>query len=133
MPSVDVNWLAVVVATIAAMVLGFLWYGPIFGRIWLAGMGKTQEEMSGSNLAIPISALTAFVTALGLAVLLGAVGANTIAEGVVWGLFSAFVFIAMSQINNAIYEGRNSTVTGLYVAYQLVTLAVMGAIIAAWQ
>ncbi|HVE75608.1 MAG TPA: DUF1761 domain-containing protein, partial [Actinomycetota bacterium] len=66
MPSVDVNWLAVLVATVAAMVLGFLWYGPVFGRIWLAGMGKTQEQMSGNNLAIPISALTALVTALGL-------------------------------------------------------------------
>lgn len=35
-------------------------------------------------------------------------------------------------MNNAVYEGRNSTVTALYIFYQLFTLAVMGAVIAVW-
>lgn len=134
MPSFDVNWLAVLVATLAAMVIGFLWYGPIFGKIWLGAMGKTQEEIAqaGSNLAIPISVVTAAMTALALAVVMGAAGADTIPEGIVWGLFASIGFIGTSQMNNAVYEGRNSTVTMLYIFYQLVTLAVMGTIIAAW-
>lgn len=135
MPSFDVNWLAVIVATVAAMIIGYLWYGPIFGKMWLAGMGKTQEEVreSGSSLAIPISAVTALITALVLAVVMNAAGADTLSEGIVWGLFASLGFIATSQMNNAVYEGRNSTVTALYVFYQLVTLAVMGAIIGVWQ
>ena len=134
MPSFDFNWLAVVVATVAAMVIGFLWYGPVFGKIWLAGMGKTQEEIqaSGSSAAIPISIVTAFITALALASVMSAAGADTVTEGIVWGLFAAFGFIATSQMNNAVYEGRNSTVTALYIFYQLFTLAVMGAIIGVW-
>jgi hypothetical protein len=30
----DLDWLAILVATAAAMVLGFLWYGPLFGKVW---------------------------------------------------------------------------------------------------
>lgn len=134
MPSFDVNWLAVVVATVAAMIIGYLWYGPVFGKIWLRGMGKTQEEIqaSGSSAAIPISIVTAFITAVALASVMSAAGADTVTEGIVWGLFAAFGFIATSQMNNAVYEGRNSTVTTLYIIYQLFTLAVMGTIIAVW-
>jgi hypothetical protein len=56
-------------------------------------------------------------------------GAKTLSEGIAWGLLTSFGFIAMSQTNNATYEGRNWAVTLLYIAYQLFTLAVMGAII----
>ena len=30
----DLDWLAILVATAGAMVLGFLWYGPLFGKAW---------------------------------------------------------------------------------------------------
>ncbi|HLD39833.1 MAG TPA: DUF1761 family protein, partial [Candidatus Nanoarchaeia archaeon] len=33
------NYLAVLVAAIAAYVVGFLWYGPVFGKKWMALMG----------------------------------------------------------------------------------------------
>jgi hypothetical protein len=37
-----INWLAVLVAAIATFVLGGLWYGPLFGRIWRAAEGQTE-------------------------------------------------------------------------------------------
>ncbi len=134
MPSFEFNWLAVVVATVAAMIIGYLWYGPIFGKMWMGAMGKTEEEIraSRSSAAIPISIVTAFITAVALASVMSAAGVDTVTNGIVWGLFAAFGFIATSQMNNAVYEGRNSTVTALYIIYQLFTLAVMGAIIAVW-
>ncbi len=41
----DVNYLAVLVSAVAAMVVGAMWYGPIFGKTWMAYMGKTEEEL----------------------------------------------------------------------------------------
>lgn len=35
----DVNWLAIVAAAVAAFVVGFLWYGPLFGKRWADAMG----------------------------------------------------------------------------------------------
>ena len=43
---ITINYLAVVVSAIAAMVVGYLWYGPLFGRQWRHLMGVTKESMS---------------------------------------------------------------------------------------
>jgi len=42
---VDVNYLAVLVSAIAAMFIGAMWYGPIFGKMWMLYMGKTEEQL----------------------------------------------------------------------------------------
>lgn len=38
---VPVNYLAILVAAVLSMVLGFLWYGPLFGKEWTKLMGVT--------------------------------------------------------------------------------------------
>lgn len=37
------------VAAIVPLVLGFIWYGPLFGNIWMKEMGFTKESMKGEN------------------------------------------------------------------------------------
>lgn len=37
------NILAVVLATIAFFILGWIWYGPLFGDAWMAAEGVTEE------------------------------------------------------------------------------------------
>ncbi|HSG01396.1 MAG TPA: DUF1761 domain-containing protein [Vicinamibacterales bacterium] len=39
----DIDWLAVIVATIAATVIGILWFGPIFGKVWAKGGGTAVD------------------------------------------------------------------------------------------
>jgi hypothetical protein len=36
MTVLNINPLAVLIATIVPMLLGFLWYGPVFGNAWMA-------------------------------------------------------------------------------------------------
>ena len=42
---VPINYLAVVGAAVVAMGLGFLWFGPLFGKQWMASIGITPEKM----------------------------------------------------------------------------------------
>ena len=44
--SLDINWLAVIVAAVATFVLGGVWYGPLFGKIWRAADGRPDPERS---------------------------------------------------------------------------------------
>ena len=37
-PEIHINYLAVVAAMLAQMFLGFLWYGPLFGKPWAKEM-----------------------------------------------------------------------------------------------
>ena len=47
-----VNWLAVLVAAIVNMVVGFLWYGPLFSGLFLRLIGKCEEEIEGSPVGL---------------------------------------------------------------------------------
>lgn len=40
------NYWAVLVAAVLAMVLGALWYGPMFGRKWMEIVGVSPEDMA---------------------------------------------------------------------------------------
>ena len=48
MPFNQINWIAVVIGSVFNMILGALWYGPLFGKLWLRLIDKKREEMQGS-------------------------------------------------------------------------------------
>ena len=49
----EINYLAILVAAIVPMVLGFIWYNPIlFGNVWMREAGMTEEKMKSVNMAV---------------------------------------------------------------------------------
>src|SRR5258708_25337302 len=69
-PDIHPNYWAILVAVAATMVLGFLWYGPIFGKAWMKEMGipagsKPDPKVMRRGLILMLigSFLTAFVLA----------------------------------------------------------------------
>ena len=53
----QLNWLAILVATVAAFALGGVWYGPVFGKAWQRLVGISDEDITGFNIptGIPIA------------------------------------------------------------------------------
>lgn len=43
MPNIHIHILAIIVAVVANFVLGFLWYTPLFGKIWAKEMGFNRD------------------------------------------------------------------------------------------
>jgi hypothetical protein len=43
-PISTLNWLAVLTAAFSTFMLGGLWYGPLFGRVWMRASGMTEEK-----------------------------------------------------------------------------------------
>lgn len=64
----QVNYLAVIVATVVQFILGFIWYGPIFGNLWgkMHGFDKLSKETQQKMMKSmgPFYVLQAFVTLL---------------------------------------------------------------------
>jgi hypothetical protein len=58
------NWLAILGATLASFALGGLWYGPIFGKAWMAAIGKKQEELPSNATPFIVSFVTALITSI---------------------------------------------------------------------
>lgn len=42
----EINYVAILAIAVLAMVLGFVWYGPLFGKKWMAIIGATPDEMN---------------------------------------------------------------------------------------
>ena len=125
----DLNWLSIFIAVIAAQVLGFLWYGPLFGKQWMAAIGKTQEDMSGSaGPAIAIGVVMSIVRAVILALLIDLSNTPDLTSGIKIGLLLALV-TSSGVITGHVYEERVSALTWINCVYEVVMWAAMGAII----
>ncbi len=49
----EINFLAIIVAALVPMALGFVWYHPkVFGNAWMKAAGMTEEKMKGGNMAL---------------------------------------------------------------------------------
>lgn len=89
--------LAIVVATLTAFFLGFLWYYKLFAKPWMAAMGLKRDDIDGAGVnigaALGSSVAASFLSMLGLALVLQLLpaphlGAALIAALVVWLAFA---------------------------------------------
>ena len=49
----EINFLAILVAAIVPLVLGFVWYNPKFlGTVWMRESEMTEEKMKSGNMAV---------------------------------------------------------------------------------
>lgn len=52
MPDIQINFLAVGIAVVATFIFGFIWYTPLFGKVWAKEMGMDMtEKPSGGAMA----------------------------------------------------------------------------------
>lgn len=87
----DANWIGIIAAAVSAFALGGVWYGPLFGKKWMAYSGLTEDDAKNANMAkifggaFVLSLLAAFVFAMFLGPDIGP------QEGALYG-FSAGLF-----------------------------------------
>lgn len=132
MPFGQVNWIAVVVGTIFNMVLGTIWYGPLFGNRWLKLTGKSKEEIKSSPWMYIASLIAGFLSALALALIIEGFGVTTWLMGAVTGGVFWIGIGAMATLNTSIFGDNKMGVWLLFAIYQLVVFAAEGAVFAIW-
>lgn len=134
----EINWVAVVLAAVSSMVVGAIWYAkPVFGRRWMRLTGLTDETLRGTAvLPLIITFVVSFLTA---AVLAGSAAlAQHFYEGsfflnaVLTSVILWIGFTAARMITHDLFERRNSSLTVLNLAHELVTVVVMGLVIGAF-
>jgi hypothetical protein len=124
-----VNWLAVVLATVASFAFGAAWYMAL-SKQWLAAIGKTKEQMSGDYTPFIWSAVLLFVMAYFIALLTPALlGANTITNGLIVGAHMWLGFVITAMIINHRYEGAPWSRTIIDGGYLLGVLLIDGVVI----
>ena len=129
-----VSWVAVIVAAIANIVIGFIWYLPqVFGTRWAALAGRalpTAGQIPPMTYVAGI--VTALISAYVLAVIEGGLGASGISQGAVVGFLAWLGFVATTSYGSVLWEGRPMMYWGINAGNSLVGFVVMGAIIGYW-
>lgn len=132
---VPVNLVAVVVAAVASMVVGMLWYGPLFGKKWVELSGVRMSDIESKKSEMPKTYLIAFIGALVAAFVLAGflkyAQAVTPVDGAVVGAMAWLGFVATVSLGNVLWEGKPVSLYLLNNGYNLVNFAVMGAVIVA--
>lgn len=134
MPSVDINYWAVLVATIVNMVVGSIWYSKaLFGKEWAKLVGKKFEDMQGAGPSYAITTVAAFIQAWVLAHFIVYAGSNTFWEGVVTAFWLWLAFTAVVLATNIVFEGRPWRLWQINANYFLLVLVINGGLLAAWH
>jgi hypothetical protein len=134
MQDVDLNWIAIIVAAIIPMVLGALWYSPLlFADPWMRAVGRTREELGDAGLGYVLSAIGALVSSYALARIIKWAEVDDLWNGALVGLLVWVGFVATVLAVTTYFGGRPRNLWLINAGYQLVALALMGALLGAWD
>jgi hypothetical protein len=138
----ELNWLAILVATIAAFGAGAIWFGPkTFFPVWWKLMGKEAGADPGanSNMAVVFGStfVGALVQAFTLAVIIHFISAGDASFGALaGGLTGLLVGIglgAASSLSHRLFAGVGFRVWLIEIGSDVVNLTIMGLILGAWR
>ena len=134
----EINYLAVLVAVIASMVIGLVFYHrAVFGRTWMSLVGHTDESVQGgSPLVYPIVVIASFLTAWALA---GATflafkfyGDSFLLDALVTGWILWLTFTVARMLVHDMFDTRSLKITALSALNEFITITVMAFIIGVW-
>lgn len=129
----SVNWLAIIVATVASMALGAVWY-MVLANQWMGALNKTREQImsqsGGSATPFIIAALMQLIMAYSLALFTPKLmGAMSVPNGLIVGFHLWLGFVITSMIINHRYQGAKWSLTIIDGGYLLGVLLVQGLVI----
>lgn len=144
MVQVPINYWAVLVCGVAAMVLGYLYYGPVFGKVYSRLMGfdamdpaKRAEMMKGMGKSYAITFVGSLVTAWVLAHASIYAGAymhwSAVSAGLVTGFMSWLGFVAFYTLSDVLWGAKTGKLWFLNNGHILVQLLMFGAILGSWK
>lgn len=134
----EVNWLAILASGVVYMVVGFLWYGPLFGNMWMKLVGLTkkdiQKDMSQGNMAKTYGTafLTALVSAYVTNVLVVLLNVTDVGSAVALGVMLWLGYVAASYATLVLYENKKFKLYLLNTGYYLVTIVAAAVILTLW-
>ncbi len=133
-----INIWAVLVAALAYMVIGMVWYSPLlFGNAWLKLMNKTPKEVKkmrkGATKALIFSIIIALVLSYALAQFLNFISAGAFWDGIVVAFWLWLGFIVTTQLNSVLYEQKSFKIYLINIGCLLVSVVVMALIQVAWM
>lgn len=168
----SINFLAIAVAALIPMVLGWIWYHPnVFGTAWMRETGMTEEKRKGANMLVVFGVAFLFAFMLSFIINNLAVHDGMVAGAMFYDTNKTMVPEAGSELaawhdyyktnlsadhhnfkhgafhmtlfgllillpvigTNALYERRGFKYIAITVGFWIISMALMGGLLAAWR
>lgn len=144
----EMNWLAIIVASLVPMVLGAIYYGPLLGKQWFSSLGKTAEEMEPNNPAVTygLALLMAFLAATSIwmniemthkdvnsagELVFGSF--HTFKHGALHGAMLALTTVIPIIVSLSLFHKMSGKNILLNIVFWTLCFTLMGGILDAWQ
>lgn len=137
----EINYLAVFGCAVLAMIVGYIWYGPIFGKQWAALIGAdTNDETAAKEMQKSMTKLyviqfllVAFQVWVLSFYIKGAIDVMSGLSNALW-IWAGFVIptLAASIMWNGESGGAQMKRFLIQAGYQLIMLAIFGYILGNW-
>src|SRR5436190_1844431 len=135
-----VNLWAVLVAAVATMPLGFLWYSPLlFARPWMKLMGydpndkaKLQEMQKGAGKLYAMTFVATLISAFVLAKIVEISTVNQVPYAPKIGFAVWLGFVMTVQLTDMLFGKRPVKLFLINTGYQLVCYLTMAVIVTMW-
>lgn len=128
----SVNIWAVLVSGVAYFMVGALWYG-VFAEPWMAGIGKTREDLQQKPTDYIVSLLAEILVAFVIAIVLRAFAAVTIPDAIFVAALIWFGLSLMPTILHYTYEDRSFSLLAINKGYDLVGMILAAVILTLWR
>lgn len=135
MQAIAVNYVAVIVAAIAAFIVGMIWYSPaVMGKKYMKVMGMSEKEMKKGMEGMQGVMITGFVVELVMAYVLaytfGLTGVATIVDAVQASFWLWLGFVATTLYMAVNYEKKSMEWFIISAGHYLVGMLAMGIVLA---
>ena len=139
MPSVDLNWWAILVCVAVNMAVGAIWYSPaMFAKEWAKLVGRKMNEMGNGTQGYILTTIGAFVQTFILAhfVVYAAYfypERSNVTVGLLTAAWAWLGFVAIPQGVNQVFAQTRKKLLAINSGYFLVVLLINGVILACWK
>lgn len=134
-----INWLGVLIATVISFIIGFLWYGPVFGKQWIklskmSASDIAKAKQKGMAKPATLNFIGTLVMVIVFAQIINLLGVSTVGQGAVLGFWIWLGFFASTTLlGGVLWENKPWGLFVLNGLYWLVNLKVVGILLVLWS
>ena len=129
----EINLIAVGACAVASLALGFVWYGPLFGKAWQREWGLSDEAMKNANMGVIFGGFVVLnlIAAYILGHVLATYGGPGLKPSTMIGFGVGLGFVATAIGGNYLFARRSLKLFLIDGGYWTLLYTAMGAIFGA--
>ena len=131
----NLNYLAIIASSVIYFALGALWFGPLFGKLWLklVGLSLTEEDKKNALFMFAKTFILDFVITFSVAVIIYLLKPTTISSALQVSTLIGLGFVAAPFLGNYMYAKRSMKLFAIEAGYHFVCIIIVSIILTIWH